>query len=491
MTGLEAKLASVTGAAQHSAAQAAAALQAQAELSQRLDAALQQVEALKAEMLQCMQAAQHAALQDKERLSAQLAPLQKAHAEQAAALRVCKAQAAEAWQALEDDERRLAEAQTQLEAALLEVERVSSLLEIAHEATLQQQPQNSLQAPSTDLSTAATQPAAAGDAVKHSSTPVRASKAAPAGLAVAQHASSATKQEPELQAPTTPAAGQGRSYASAAAGHSSAVQRMRKTSSLQRAAGASTPAPDLPTTLRSLHSEDVLLQAQAVVQLKSLLLTSHSSSSNSTAAGSSDAAAVQSAVLGSLDRLVELMGSSGDARVNRDIACIFTHLADRPQERSAPASNAALIACAPHCLERLAGLLNCVYDDAQEAAARVIAALARNDAATKAALGKLPGCIPRLVTLLQGSRNDGVLEAVAAAPGHLAHGCPPNQLAIASIPGCLTRLRALAAGTHGYGVRGRALRAQKSVGCSSSAGGAAAAASAVRRLDVSLCQWAC
>lgn len=61
MSGLEAELASVTGAAQHSAAQAAAGVQAQAELAQRLDAALQQVEALKSEMLQCMQAAQLAA----------------------------------------------------------------------------------------------------------------------------------------------------------------------------------------------------------------------------------------------------------------------------------------------------------------------------------------------------------------------------------------------------------------------------------------------
>lgn len=205
---------------------------------------------------------------------------------------------------------------------------------------------------------------------------------------------------------------------------------MRKTNSMLRAAAASTPATDLPTTLRSLHSEDTLLQAQAVVHLK-FLVTSNSSSSP--AAGSCDATAVQAAVLGSLERLVELMGSSS---VNRDIACILTYLADHPQEPSAPASNAALIARAPNCLERLAGLLNCVYDDAQEAAARVIAALARNDAAAKAALGKPPGCIPRLVTLLQGSRNDGVLEAVAAALGHLAHCCPANQLAIASIPGC-------------------------------------------------------
>lgn len=151
---------------------------------------------------------------DKNRLSAQLQSLQAAHAEQAAALRVCKAQAAEAWQALEDDERRLSEAQAQLEAALLEVERVSCLLEAAHQVTVQQ-PKDPRELV-TGLSTAGTQSAAPltaasnksapADVIKHSSTPMLASKAAPVVLAVAQPASSPIKHEQELQAPTTPAA---------------------------------------------------------------------------------------------------------------------------------------------------------------------------------------------------------------------------------------------------------------------------------------------
>jgi hypothetical protein len=255
------------------------------------------------------------------------------------------------------------------------------------------------------------------------------------------------QQELELEPPATPSGSYRDARQSSSATHHSANPLRRTGSSAPSAQHA-----DIPATLRNLHSDDTDLQAQAVVQLRALV---------SPRSGSSVAAA-QQAVLASLDRLVQLLGCSKDARVNRDIAWIFACLSDCPKDHTAPKSSAALIAGAPSCHERLAGLLNCVYEDVQEAATRAMGALARNDPASKVAIGKIPGCIVRLVLLLKTSRHDGVLEAVAAALGYLAHEFPVNQLAIASIPGCLTRLRALAAGTHSYGVRGRALHAQQS-----------------------------
>lgn len=486
---LETELVSAAGAAQQSTAQATALKQAQKELSQRLDLALEAVENVMADKEQV-----EAYLQDKAQLISQLksqqaenALMQQQHTEQVAAfkaqllaqaalVRQCKAQAEEAFQALEEDEQRLAGVQAQLEAAQLEKEGIASLLESVQleRAYLQSKIDEIITVTAQPLPRAAprqdrksllqTQPAAPDkslsvstaqlDVTKQASMPSLSLKAQPsAGQFEKVHAGpqavtvqcAALKQELDLEPPATPSGGYRDARHSTSAAHHS-PRLLRRTGS---SAPPAQPA-DMPATLRNLHSEDTVLQAQAVVQLRALVSPS----------SGSDAAAAQQAVLASLDRLVQLLGCSKDARVNRDIAWIFACLSDRPKDHSATTSNAAMIAGAPSCLERLAGLLNCVYDDVQEAATRALGALARNDPASKVAIGKVPGCIVRLVLLLKSSRQDGVLEAVAAALGYLAHECPVNQLAIASIPGCLTRLRALAAGTHG--VRGRALHAQQS-----------------------------
>jgi hypothetical protein len=494
---LKAELFSAAGAAQHSAVQVTALKQAQKDLSQRLDQALEAVENLKADKVQA-----EAALQDKAQLISHLQSQQAAdallqqqqHVKQVAALEAqllaqaamvqqCKAQAEEAFQALEEDEQRLVDVQAQLDAARLEKEGIASLLEGVQleraelqakldeiitvtaqplprtalrqdcKALLQTQPaapamsmsvstanldvtrQTSM--PSPSLNVQLSQRQAAGQFEKYSARPQ---------AVIVQ--CEAIKQELGVEPPATPLGG----YKALARQSPSVTPRsagaLRRTgSSVQLAQTA-----DMSATQRKLHSKDAVLQAQAVVALRALVSPS----------SGSDSAAAQQAVLASLNRLVQLLNCSKDARVNRDIAWIFACLSDRPQDHAAPTTNAALIAGAPSCLERLAGLLNCVYDDVQEAATRALGALARNDPASKTAIGKLPGCIVRLVLLLKTSRHDGVLEAVAAALGHLAHACPANQLAIASIPGCLTRLRVLAAGTHSYGVRGRALHAQQS-----------------------------